>query len=95
MVSWGRSESAARIGLSVRQLSWRRNGDPCARRILTTACHLLQQRAAKISHEEERRSYLENVASHREIVLEWQMRRAERTNDEWNVGGLECPGQAC
>jgi tetratricopeptide (TPR) repeat protein len=42
--------------------------DPRAGGVLETAHRLLQERAAKISDEEERRSYLENVAAHREIV---------------------------
>jgi len=44
------------------------NHDPRAEEILTTAYHLLQERAAAISEEELRRSFLENVATHREIV---------------------------
>jgi hypothetical protein len=45
--------------------------DPRARGILEQAHRLLQERAAKISDAEERRSFLENVAAHREIVKEW------------------------
>jgi hypothetical protein len=44
------------------------NADPRAEEILCTAHNLLQERAAKIDDEELRRSYLENVAAHREIV---------------------------
>ena len=47
------------------------SGDPRADGILEEAHSLLQERAAKISDEEERRSYLENVAANREIVEEW------------------------
>ena len=43
--------------------------DPRAQEILSTAHRLLQERAAKISDEELRRSFLENVAAHREITL--------------------------
>ena len=43
------------------------NQDPRAQEILTTAHRLLQERAAKISDEKLRRSFLENVAAHREI----------------------------
>jgi len=44
------------------------NDDARADRILEEAHCFLQQRAAKISDEEERRSYLQNVAANREIV---------------------------
>jgi len=40
--------------------------------ILETAHGLLQERAAKIDDEKLRRSFLENVAAHREIQAEWQ-----------------------
>jgi tetratricopeptide (TPR) repeat protein len=63
------------------------NDDPRAHTILQEAHRFLQQLAGKISDEEERRSFLENVAAHRVIVIEWQMRSAERTNGEWNAGG--------
>jgi DNA-binding GntR family transcriptional regulator/tetratricopeptide (TPR) repeat protein len=46
--------------------------DPRARGILSTAHHLLQERAAKISDERMRHSFLGNVATHREIVREFQ-----------------------
>ena len=46
------------------------NDDPRADRVLITAYDLLQERAAKIDDELLRRSYLENVAAHREIVEE-------------------------
>ncbi|MFQ5344187.1 MAG: tetratricopeptide repeat protein, partial [Anaerolineae bacterium] len=48
----------------------RADGDPRAQEVLTTAYNLLQERAAKIGDEDLRRSFLENVASHREIVRE-------------------------
>jgi len=48
------------------------NRDPRAAAILDTAHCLLQERAAKISEEELRRSFLENVAAHREIVKAYQ-----------------------
>ena len=48
----------------------RANQDPRAQVILDTAYSLLQEQAAKISDEELRRSFLENVAAHREIVEE-------------------------
>ncbi len=41
--------------------------DPRAQDILDAAYHLLQERAAKIADDELRRSFLENVAIHREI----------------------------
>jgi tetratricopeptide (TPR) repeat protein len=46
----------------------RANQDPRAGSILHTAHALLQERAARIKDEELRRSFLENVAAHREIV---------------------------
>ena len=48
----------------------RANDDPRAYEILSTAHSRLQEHAARISDEEMRRSFLENVAAHREIVEE-------------------------
>jgi len=48
-----------------------------AEMVLEEAYNMLQERAAKIDDEELRRSYLENVAAHREILCEW--RSAKRT----------------
>jgi hypothetical protein len=48
------------------------SGDPRASEILEKAHNLLQERAALIDDEDLRRSYLENVAEHREIVAAWQ-----------------------
>jgi hypothetical protein len=42
--------------------------DPRAQETLGTAYALLQERAAKIGDAETRRSFLENVAAHREIL---------------------------
>ncbi|MCP4542136.1 MAG: AAA family ATPase [Chloroflexi bacterium] len=53
----------------------RANLDPRAETILDTAYHLLQEQAAKITDEEMRCSFLENVAIHREIVREWMDRQ--------------------
>lgn len=50
------------------------NGDPRAETILTTAYRLLQERAARIEEEALRRSFLENVAVHREIVAAYRAR---------------------
>lgn len=47
------------------------NSDPRAQTILEETYHLLQERAAKISDEGERRSFLENVTAHRELVSEY------------------------
>jgi histidinol phosphatase-like enzyme len=47
------------------------NQDPRAPAILDSAHGLLQERAAKIADQELRRSFLENVAAHREIVQEF------------------------
>lgn len=46
------------------------NQAPRAGALVTAAYDLLQERAAKITDEALRRSFLENVASHREIVRE-------------------------
>jgi len=48
------------------------NQDPRAQGVLDAAHRLLQERAAKISDEELRRSFLENVTAQREIVSEWR-----------------------
>jgi len=50
----------------------RANEDPRAGDILSTAHRLLQERAAKISDEKMRQSFLENVTAHREIASEWR-----------------------
>jgi hypothetical protein len=52
------------------------NQDPRAQEILTTAHNLLQEHAGNTTDEEMRRSFLENVPAHRELVREW----AEGTN---------------
>jgi hypothetical protein len=49
----------------------RASQDPRARTVLNTAHRLLGERTAKISDEELRRSFLDNVAVHREIVSEF------------------------
>jgi hypothetical protein len=54
------------------------NTDPRAPGVLLSAHNALQERAAKISDEELRRSYLENVAAHRELQSEWQAAGDER-----------------
>ena len=48
------------------------NNDLRAEEVLGIAHKLLQERTTKIAGEELRRSYLENVAAHRELVSEWQ-----------------------
>ena len=45
--------------------------DPRAQEVLSIAYRQLQERAAKITDEAMRRSFLENVTAHREIVGEW------------------------
>jgi hypothetical protein len=47
------------------------NQDKRATEVLSTAYSLVQDRAAKITEEEMRRSYLENVAANHEIVQEF------------------------
>jgi predicted ATPase len=49
----------------------RANQDLRAQAILDTAYSLLQEQAAKISDEEMRHSFLENVAAHREVMSEF------------------------
>jgi len=49
----------------------RASQDPRAQAILSTAHSLLLERARKIADEEVRRSFLENVAAHREILSEY------------------------
>lgn len=56
------------------------NQDPRAQTVLHTAYHLLQERAARITDEELRRSFLENVPAHREIGREFA--RGRFVNDE-------------
>ena len=53
----------------------RANQDPRADKVLATAYELLHERAARISDEDMRRSFLENIAPHREIVLEFARSR--------------------
>jgi hypothetical protein len=53
----------------------RANDDPRAEMALATAHRLLQVRAAKIADERLRRSFLENVPDHREIVGEFNAMR--------------------
>jgi tetratricopeptide (TPR) repeat protein len=53
----------------------RANGDGRADDILEEAHRLLQERAARISDEHKRRSYLENVAANREIASEYALVR--------------------
>jgi tetratricopeptide (TPR) repeat protein len=48
--------------------------DPRAEEVLDAGYHLLQERASKIDDEALRRSYLENVPYHREIVAAWEAR---------------------
>jgi tetratricopeptide (TPR) repeat protein len=50
----------------------RANQDPRARAILQTAHQMVQERAAKISDEALRRSFLENERTNRELIAAWQ-----------------------
>jgi class 3 adenylate cyclase/tetratricopeptide (TPR) repeat protein len=52
------------------------NQDARARDILNAAHSLLQERAARIYDDELRRSFLENVAAHREVVAAYQAMQA-------------------
>ncbi len=53
--------------------------DPRARETLERAHSLLQEQAANITDETMRRSFLENVAAHRELVEAFRQRRDSRT----------------
>ena len=59
----------------------RANQDSRAETILKEAHALLQERAAKIDDEEMRRSFLENVVAHREIVATWESQRINESTD--------------
>jgi len=48
------------------------SGNPRAQGILSEGHRLLYEQATKISDEEMRRSFLENVAAHREIVAAFE-----------------------
>lgn len=50
-------------------------GDSRAQELLTAAYALLQRQAARLTDPETRRSFLENVAVHREIVRAWERHR--------------------
>jgi len=66
------------------------NGDPRAREVLTTAYHLLQERAAKITDEVMRHSFLENVAAQRALVEEVEgCRRHHGSSCDAKTGALE------
>jgi len=52
----------------------RANGDPRADAILEQAYRMLEQRAAQIDDEVLRRSYLENVPAHRELIAAFEQR---------------------
>jgi tetratricopeptide (TPR) repeat protein len=69
VIVWGMGE-AFRVYLTCYRVL-EANADPRAQDLLEEAHGLLQERAAKISDEGERRSYLENVAANREIVSEY------------------------
>jgi tetratricopeptide (TPR) repeat protein len=47
-------------------------GDPRAEGVLDAGYELLQERGAMIEDEDLRRSFLENVPHHRELVAEWE-----------------------
>jgi tetratricopeptide (TPR) repeat protein len=59
----------------------RANKDLRAEQILDRAYNLLQGRAAKISDQGLRRSFLENVAAHREIVQEYRRAQERDANN--------------
>lgn len=51
--------------------------DPRAQQILTSAYELVQERASRLTHADLRRSFLEQVAAHREILRLWQGRAGD------------------
>jgi tetratricopeptide (TPR) repeat protein len=59
----------------------RANGDPRADDPLQRAHALLQERAARINDEDQRRSYLQNVEEHREIVSEYGRWRSDAARE--------------
>jgi tetratricopeptide (TPR) repeat protein len=59
----------------------RANNDSRAGEVLDAAHRLLQERARRIEDVELRRSFLENVAAHREIVEEWASRQVAKSSD--------------
>jgi hypothetical protein len=56
-------------------------GDPRADGILSTAYTLLHEQAGKITDETMRRSFLENVPYHREIVAAWAAAQARERSE--------------
>ncbi len=62
-----RTGESARIYLACYH-ALRASGDPRAREILSTIYQQLHEQAAKITGETLRRSFMENVTAHREIV---------------------------
>jgi adenylate cyclase len=59
----------------------RANGDPRAEELLNTAHRLLQEDAANIDDEGLRRSFLENVAAHRQILAAWGQVQGSRQGE--------------
>ncbi|MCP4538066.1 MAG: hypothetical protein GY832_13065 [Chloroflexi bacterium] len=49
---------------------------------MASAHHLLQDQAAKIDDDELRRSFLENVAVHREIINEWEKQQISKAKTD-------------
>jgi hypothetical protein len=54
-----------------------------ARKILAKAHALLTERADRLDDVEFRRSFLDNVAAHREIVMEWEKARPLPVSDRF------------
>ncbi len=63
------TEEPARVYLTCYQILLA-NQDPRAGAILNTVHHLLQKRASRINDEAMRRSFLENVAAHQQVLAE-------------------------
>lgn len=60
------------------------NQDPRAQEILTTAYNLLQEHAGNTTDEQMRRSFLENVPAHRELVREWANWQVQAPDGHYN-----------
>jgi hypothetical protein len=56
-------------------------GDPRAVAVLEEGYQFLQEIAGKMTDEDLRRSFLENVAWHRELVEEYERARGEGSSD--------------
>jgi predicted ATPase len=70
-------------------LALRANQDPRAEDVLTTSHNLLCEQATKIEDSELRRSYLENVVFHREIVAAYQELKSQQQRGQAGPEGSQ------